>query len=142
MSGSEKAGSLLDQLTAKHASRSLADQFAEESEQRRVAASVAEMTTSELLRIRLHQRVQRLTQLIALQAPPVVLVTEIMMVQETAEGAFPDDVALVLVQRMKAKAKERLGRCIHDTCEKSASTNQQHFGYCAEHFKEIEAGES
>lgn len=136
---SDKPTSLLDRFAVERDSRAVSDQISEKNEQRRVAAAVTEVSTAELFRLQLHRRIQRLSQLVVLQAPPCVLITEILMIREAAEGAYPDDVALVLVQRMKAKAKERLGRCAHESCEKAVSTRPEALGYCEEHFKLIES---
>ena len=134
-----KTGSVLDQLTGEYANRSRTDPLVEGAGRDRAAATVAEMTTPELFRLRLHQHIHRLTQLVALQAPPLVLVSAILLVKDTAEGAYPDEVALILTQRMRARAKERLGRCAFDLCEDPASADPGFLGYCTVHFKQVES---
>ena len=133
-----KSGSVLDQLTAQHSRRSLTDHLTQEAEQRRASDVATEMTTSEVCIVQLHRRIQRLAQLATLQAPPVYLATEIYLLLDAVQGAYPEEVASVQTQRMKIRTKERLGRCVHDTCEQPVAPGLANLGYCAEHFKQVE----
>lgn len=139
MSEKTGPGSLLDQLAAQHLRHALIDQLAEEAGQRRVASEAAAMTTDEVFRVRMHHLIQRLPQITALQPPPAYLVTEIILLLEAAEHAYPEEVASVLAQRMKVRAKERLGRCVHDACEDPAAPGLAALGFCAAHFEQAQA---
>jgi hypothetical protein len=139
MSDKSTCVSLLDRLAAQHSRRALTDQLADDTEQRRVADAAAAVTTAELFRLQLHRRIQRLAQLAALQAPPALLATEILTLLDAAEGAYPEELASVRSQRMKIRAKEQLGRCVHDACEQPAAPGRDTLGFCAEHFKQAEA---
>lgn len=142
MGDKTRPASLLDRFAAQHSRRALTDQLAEETEQRRAADAASAMTTAELFCLQLHRRIQRLPQLAALQAPPSLLVTEILMLLEAAECAYPEELASVRAQRMKIRAKEQLGRCAHDGCEQPAAPDRASLGLCAEHLKQAEAESS
>lgn len=124
-----------DRLRAGTGGGSAIDKLAAEDEGQRLADALAQLSTAEIHLVRLRTRVARLAKLLAVKAPPLVVLREVYVVLDAAEGAYPSEAGEVSAERARLHAKRRVGRCIEDGCELASGTS----GYCNDHLVEVTA---